>query len=120
MVEKWIHPILDRLVHLTQLQDGWDGPGTLRVDETVIAKTLETVALIATIATERTRVPSISPGQDGSLQLAWYAREFELEIDIPRSGNPSASLYEHGSGEEWELPVTSRQLQAAIGRLSVA
>ena len=120
MVEMWLHPTLNRLAHLVQLQDGWDGPGTLSVDKAVVEKTLETLALIATIATEKTRVPSMSPGQDGSLQLAWYAREFELEIDIPRTGNPTASLHEHGSGKEWELPLTSPQLHAAIGRLSTA
>jgi hypothetical protein len=115
MVETWLQPVANRLSHLAQLQDGWDGPGTLGVDEGVVLRAFETLALVAT---EKTRAPSISPGQDGSLQLAWYAREFELEIDIPRSGNPTASLYEHESGEESELSLTSPQLCAAIGRLS--
>jgi hypothetical protein len=114
-VGTWLQPVMDRLNHLAQLQDGWGGPGTRSIDEGVIWRALETLALIAT---EKTRSPSISPGQDGSLQLAWYAREFELEIDIPRSGNPTASLYEHESGEESELSLTSPQLYAAIGRLT--
>jgi hypothetical protein len=111
----WIKPVLSRLNHLLQLQDGWGGPGSLRVDFDVILKTIE---ILTRIATEKTRPPSISPGQDGSLQLAWYAHEFELEIDIPRSEDLTASLYERDSGQESELEVTSPQLYAAIERLS--
>jgi hypothetical protein len=113
--DTWLQPVMNRLNHLAQLQDGWGGPGTLGVDEGVVWSAFETLALVAT---EKTRAPSISPGQDGSLQVAWYAREFELEIDIPRSGNPTVSLYEHDSGEESELALTSPQLHAAIERLA--
>jgi hypothetical protein len=116
--KSWLQPVMNRLVHLAQLEDGWGGPGTLRIDEGVLRKAYEALARIALIATEKTRPPSISPGQDGSLQLAWYIREFELEIDIPRSGDPTASLYEHESGEETELLLTSPRLYAVIGRLA--
>jgi hypothetical protein len=111
----WIEPLVKRLNHLLQLQDGWGGPGTLRVDRDVVSKTIVT---LIRIGSERTRPPSISPGQDGSLQLAWYAREFELEIDIPRSGDPAVSLYDHNSEEELELTLASPELYAAIGRLA--
>lgn len=107
--------MVSRLNYLLQLQNGWGGPGTLGVEIEVVRKTLET---LFRIATEKTRPPSISPGQDGSLQLAWYAREFELEIDIPRSGDLTASLYKHDSGQESELALTSPQLYAAIERLA--
>jgi hypothetical protein len=111
----WLGPVVDRLNHLLQLQDGWDGSGTLGIDIEVAQKTIETLGLIAA---EKTRPPSISPGQDGSLQLAWYAREFELEIDVPRSGNVTLSFYEHGSDQDLELTLTSPQLSAAINRLT--
>jgi hypothetical protein len=112
---RWLGPVVDRLNHLLQLQDGWDGPGTLGFDIEVAQKTIEILGLIAA---EETRPPSISPGQDGSLQLAWYAREFELEIDVPRSGNVTVSFYEHGSDQDLELTLTSPQLSAAINRLT--
>jgi hypothetical protein len=111
----WVVPVMERLDHLLQLQDGWDGPGTLGIDVDVVQKTIE---ILARIAAKKTRPPSISPGQDGGLQLAWYVREFELEIDIPRSGDLTASLYEHDSGQESELELTSPQLYAAIERLA--
>jgi hypothetical protein len=111
----WFQPVVDRLLHLLALPDGWDGPGTLRVDPQVVERTFG--ALFAVTA-ENTRPPSIAPGPDGSLQLAWYVPEFDLEIDIPRSGNPSAWLHEHSSGEESELSLTSPQLQTAIARLA--
>jgi hypothetical protein len=111
----WMHPVVDRLNHLLQLPDGWDGPGTRRVNQKVVEKTL---LVLFDVAAQNTRPPSIAPGPDGSLQLAWYVREFELEIDIPSSGNPSASLYEHNTGDESELSLTSPQLRTAIARLA--
>jgi hypothetical protein len=111
----WFQPVADRLRHLLALPYGWDGPGTLGVDEAVVVRTLR--ALFA-ITDQNTRPPSIAPGHDGSLQLAWYVPEFELEIDIPRSGNPSAWLYENSSDEESELPLNSPQLRTAIARLA--
>lgn len=113
---RWLG-VVQRLNHLLQLQDGWDGPGTLRIDRDAVRKTLE---FLIRIASERTRPPSVSPGHDGSLQLAWYGRELELEVDIPRSGDPTASLYEHDTGRELELALTSPELDAAIQRLGAS
>lgn len=111
----WFQPVADRLLHLLTLPRGWDGPETLGVDAAVVERTLR--ALFA-IMDQNTRPPSIAPGHDGSLQLAWYVAEFDLEIDIPRSGNPSAWLYENNSGEESELSLNSSQLRTAIARLA--
>jgi hypothetical protein len=111
----WLQPVVDRLNYLLQLQDGWDGPETLGIGIEVAQKTIETLGLIAT---EKTRPPSIAPGQDGSVQLAWYARKFELEIDVPRSGDLVVSLYEHASDQESELTLTSSQLSDAIEQLA--
>ena len=113
-ISRWLG-VANRLNQLLQLQDGWGGPGSLRVDRDVVRKTIE---ILVRIADEKTRPPSISPGQDGSLQLAWYGRELELEIDVPRSGDPTASLYEHDSGRESELALTSPELDAALERLA--
>jgi hypothetical protein len=112
---KWIEPVVNRLNHLLQLQDGWGGLGTLHVDPDVVWKTIGT---LIRVASERTRPPSISPGPDGSLQLAWYSRDFELEIEVPRSGDPTASLYEHDTEEESELTLASPKLYAAIEQLA--
>ena len=111
----WFQPVADRLGYLLGLPDGWDGPGTRRVEVAVVQRTFG--ALFA-VAAQNTRPPSIAPGHDGSLQLAWYIPEFDLEIDMPRSGNPSAWLYKHSSGEELELSLTSPELQTAIARLA--
>jgi hypothetical protein len=111
----WLRPVVKRLNHLLQLQNGWDGPESLGIDVAVAVKALE---FLARIAAQKPRPPSVAPGQDGSLQLAWYTREFELEIDIPRSGDPTASLYEHDSERESELTLASPQLYDAIGRLA--
>jgi hypothetical protein len=115
-VATWLAPVAKRLNHLLQLQDGWGGPGTLRVDRAVVLKTIE---ILFRVAAEKTRPPSISPGEDGSLQLAWYTREFELEIDVSRSGDLTASLYDHNTRQELELTPTSPKLYAAMGRLAV-
>jgi hypothetical protein len=111
----WFQPVADRLGHLLGLPDGWDGPGTFRVGVPVVERTFG--ALFA-VAAQNTRPPSIAPGHDGSLQLAWYVPEFDLEIDIPRSGHPSAWLYEHNSGAELELSLPSPELETAIARLA--
>jgi len=113
-ISRWLG-VANRLNQLLQLQDGWGGPGSLRVDRDVVRKTIE---ILVRIADEKTRPPSISPGQDGSLQLAWYGRELELEIDVPRSGDPTALLYHRDTGRELELALTSPELDAAIERVA--
>ena len=114
--KSWVQPVVDRLNHLLRLEAGWGGPGTLRVDQGAVEGALQALALIAP---PKTRRPSISPGSDGSLQLAWYTRDLELEIDVPLSGEITLSLYEHDSGEELELALTSPLLLVAIRRLAV-
>jgi hypothetical protein len=112
----WLLPVVDRLNHLFQLRDGWDGPGTFGTDRRVLIRALEA---LSRIASPRTRPPSISPGSDGSLQLAWYTRDFELEIDVPLSGEITASLYEHSNGDEAELTLISPRLRDVIERLAI-
>jgi hypothetical protein len=111
----WLYPVAHRLHHLLQLQDGWDGPGTRGVNADVVVRTIRA---LVTIASAKTRPPSISPGRDGSVQLAWYTGDLDLEIDIPRSGPVMASLYVHASGRETELALTSLKLHAAMERLA--
>jgi hypothetical protein len=110
----WFQPVVDRLNYLLRLEAGWGGPGTVHVDQRAVERALQALALIAL---PKTRPPSISPGPDGSLQLAWYTRDLELEIDVPLSGEITASLYEHDSGEESELALTSPRLPSVIERL---
>jgi hypothetical protein len=99
---------------LLQLQDGWDGPETLGINIEVAMRVLE---ILEIIATDKTRAPSISPGHDGSLQLAWYDRELDLEIEVVRSGNLAISLYNYASDQDSELTLTSPELSATIKRL---
>lgn len=112
---KWFRPVTSRLDHLRQLQDQWNGPGSSRVDIDVILRTLK---FLAGIALSNSRPPSISPGNDGSLQLAWYTRDFELEIDVPRSGALVVSFYDHASGRETGLSPASPQLSSLMERLA--
>jgi len=112
----WVQPVVDRLNNLLRLEAGWGGTGTLRVDQGAVERALRALALIAP---PETRPPSISPGPDGSLQLAWYTHDFELEIDVPLSGDITASFFEHASGEEAELALTSPRLPQVIARLRV-
>jgi hypothetical protein len=81
----------------------------------VIVRTLQT---LVDIAGQTTQAPSISPGPDGSLQLAWYVREFDLEIDIPVSGDPTGAFYEHASGKEVDLAIPSSKLREVIEQLA--
>ena len=111
----WMKPTVDRLNHLLLLQDGWDGPGAKAVPPIVAMKALDT---LSQIAVPDTRPPSISPGRDGTLQLAWYARDFELEIDIPHTGNPAVSLYNRNTDAELDLTLRSPELVAALKRLA--
>src|SRR5271166_5196410 len=105
----WFQSVVDRLNHLLRLEAGWGGPGTLPVNRSVVERTLQALAFVLA---PKARPPSISPGQDGSLQLAWYTRDFELEIDVPVADEIVASLYEHDSGRESEFALTSPQLSS--------
>lgn len=112
---EWVKPVVDRLNHLLLLQDGWDGPGSSGVSGDMAIKAYN---ILAQIALAKTRSPSISPGRDGSLQFAWYARDLELEIDVPHAGSPTISLYDRNAETEAELTLASPQLAAAIRKLS--
>jgi hypothetical protein len=111
----WDKPVVDRLNHLLLLQNGWDGPGSLAISGDIALKAFNT---LAQIALAKTRAPSISPGRDGSLQFAWYARDLELEIEVLRAGSPTISLYDRNAETEIELTLTSPELAAAIRQLS--
>jgi hypothetical protein len=111
----WLKPVVDRLNHLLLLQNGWDGPESSAISGSIAIKAYNT---LAQVALTKTRPPSISPGRDGSLQIAWYARDLELEIDIPRAGSPTISLYDRNAETEIELTLTSPQLGTAIKQLS--
>ncbi len=113
----WLDPVLQRINHLLTLQDGWDGPGSLGINADVALRALQ---LLSQVAGENTRSPSISPGRDGGLQFAWYARELDLEIDIPRTGKPTISLYDRDLDTDSELKLTSPGLFAAIAKVSAA
>jgi hypothetical protein len=116
-IPNWVQPVVNRLGHLLRLPDGWDGPGTLSIQPWVAERAFE--ALLLVTAGQNTRPPSIAPGPDGSLQLAWYVREFDLEVDIPPFGNPIAWLYDHSSGDESEFSLTSPRLRTAIAQLAL-
>jgi hypothetical protein len=112
----WVQPVVDRLNYLLRLDAGWGGPGTVRLDKGAVERAVQALALVASA---KTRPPSISPGTDGSLQLAWYMRDFELEIDVPVSGEITISLFEHETGEEAEFELTSSRLSEVIEKLRV-
>lgn len=111
----WHSAVLKRLSHLRKLEDGWDGAGSVRVDLDAIRKAWR---ILVAVTRAETRPPSIAPGRDGNLQIAWYARDIELEIDVPSHGEPSVSLYDRNTGEERDVTFGSPDLSAAFEQLA--
>lgn len=111
----WIDPIIERLGYIINLSPDWNGPGSVAIDIETALKALE---VMFEILQPSKIMPSISPGADGSLQIGWFARDYEIEIYIKPHTMPTASLYDRNTSEEWdEMPLTSTKLHDAIASL---
>lgn len=77
--ESWTVQLQGRLNELTSLKKGWDGYDGIAVKSSTAQFASE---ILNTIGHLNLDAPSLVPGSDGSLQIEWHIKGFDLEIDI--------------------------------------
>jgi hypothetical protein len=97
---KWAKPTVDRLMALAPLRDNWDQRGSAGVRADVLSFAWQ---LLAQILPEDGMPPIIIPLGNGGIQLEWSSENAELEIEISRPFQMSASLTEITDDGELEI-----------------
>jgi len=100
-VVDWKSRLSANVRSLSQLRAGWDGPGSVPVPETLLARAAFYVQS-ALDAFEGMTAPRLVPGGDGSVQIEWHSVRGELEFDIDDQGFASIWGRDHLSGMEFD------------------
>jgi len=77
-VSHYMNNYTNRLRNLTELEPGWDGPGS-------IAPTAEAVSTAEYM--------TVAPGGDGSLQIEMHAGDADIEIEVGADGKVRSVLW---------------------------
>jgi len=94
-IEHLINEIIDNSKWILELEEDWDDEGSCEYKR----ETWERACLILrnimidSNLQDRTTIPEISPGPNGSIDIHWKAERFELLINIPDEKDKPASFY---------------------------
>ena len=102
----WKSVLLANVRSLSELNAGWDGPGSVPVRETLLLRAVFYVESALSGLADVT-APRLVPGGDGSLQIEWHSVRGEIEFDIDDQGQDDqgqVSIWgrDHLSGEEFD------------------
>jgi hypothetical protein len=87
----WSRPTIDRLVALALLRDNWDQRGSAAPRADVLSFAWN---ILAQIMPSDGKPPAIVPLGNGGVQLEWSSPHAELEVEVARPFDVSASLFE--------------------------
>lgn len=96
------HDVFDRrLSSVISLNDGWDGAASLKVNERAILSARHLLKL-AFAGVSHPAPPTVMPGADGGLELAWYLNDVRFQFEIEPDGTENAWVQDRRSGREDE------------------
>lgn len=112
----WFRPVLERLVSLASLPQGWDGSAAPPIDRSRLEAVLD---LLAAITRHDTPPPAIVPGVDGGVQVDWHVNDVDIEISLPADGQGTFFAEDLRTEESWEdVSLDERaSLRAVVDRL---
>jgi hypothetical protein len=95
---------------LLALEDGWDGPESIGIDEATWKRAINFVVMNAVAVQHLTgatpAAPSIDPAPNGGIHLDWTCPGRELLVVIPPSAEHVAEYYaDDGHGTIWHKGV---------------
>jgi hypothetical protein len=99
---RWITQVVDRIIELSERDDGWDSYGSRRLQVHIVAPLLE---LLATYSYAIQSEPLISMTSEGGLLCAWRSSQAELELVFQPSERPTVCYSDLRSGREWDISV---------------
>jgi hypothetical protein len=100
----WADEIVSKLNELTALPVGWDGYAGRPVS---FDSAYFTVNMLERLNTDGVPVPSIVPGSDGSLQVEWHRKMFDVELDVLGPQNVVATRINRSTGDVNEIEIQS-------------
>lgn len=108
MWPRWLKPVVNGLVQLSNLPSDWDSYGAQRIDAWHISSAYQ---ILATVMHDDTPAPSIVPTSDGHIQFEWHRQGIDLEVEVI-SPTRVAVLYEdQRSGNEPTECILSYDLE---------
>lgn len=97
---EWVESLRWRLDELTSLPVGWDGylgqPVSFQCANFV-------VNMLERLCRERVPAPSLVPGSDGSIQVEWHRKGFDVELDVLGPQNVVATRVDRRKPEEEQV-----------------
>ncbi len=105
----WVPPVQKRMSEIRRLKNDWDGRGSASVPSETLAFAF---SMLSNIMPPRAPAPAIVPLGDGGVQLVWYSRRGEVEVEIAR---PNQVIIFHqdrvaDTEREWEASTDFRRL----------
>jgi hypothetical protein len=97
----WETIVQKNFAAIKTLGPGWDGPRSKRVDSKVMYRAFR-ILRDALADVDGAVAPYIVPAHDGSIQLEWHTKSYELEFLISPSGRTEAWVHNRSSGATLE------------------
>jgi hypothetical protein len=99
---RWITQVVERIIELSERDDGWDSYGSRRLQVQAAVPLLE---LLATYSYAIQSEPLISMTSEGGLLCAWQNSRAELELLFQPSESPMAYYSDLQSSREWDISI---------------
>ncbi len=111
---EWLAGAAEQLVGLLSLRPGWTRGGR-EIAEGTARKAMQILFELMPFATHP---PEWSPLPDGGIQLEWYGREVEIDLEMSAAGE--ATFYSEdtvrGEVHEGSLPADAQELREDLAR----
>ena len=99
---KMLNELKDKCIEFTNLKRGWDG---FKASPVSIERANVAINLINQIIKSNIPRPSIVPTYDGSIQLEWHLKNYELEIELTQLTEVEGLLIDRKTDEMHEFCV---------------
>ncbi len=99
---KMLKELKDKCIEFTKLKKGWDG---FKASPVPIEKANVAMRLIDRLVNINIPKPNIVPTYDGSIQIEWHMKNYELEIEITQLSEVEGLLIDRKTDEMHEFCV---------------
>jgi hypothetical protein len=99
-------PLIEELYSLSELRDGWDGPGSLAPSSEVIDSARRFLMLLPAHVT----LPDVTVSGDGEVGLYWKSDGVYIDVGFPSAGRISYYAEAHGKVARFAGPFGGKAL----------